>query len=302
MASGLKGMKSPFANAVMITSMMARAKLNLALHVTGQQPDGTPQAGYHTLHTLVAFANFGDEVRVAQSNADELTVDGPFASGVPALEQNTLGKALAMVRGWGKDSRASRPISIKLTKNLPVASGIGGGSADAAALIALLTENRALSTNQTSDVLALGADVPMCLNAQSAMISGIGEEITPVAMPACALVLVNPGIAVETPSVFRALSEKANPPLPDWSEPTDFDGLIGYLEATRNDLMDPAISIATVIQDCLDALSGAPFTRMSGSGATCFALCATVTEAKKLAAETQEAHPDWWVRAGKLSA
>lgn len=286
----------------MAMSMMARAKLNLALHVTGQRADGTAQAGYHTLHSLVAFADFGDEVRVKHSGADKLTVDGPFSLGVPALDQNTLGAALAMVRGWGKDQMAMGQVSIGLTKNLPVASGIGGGSADAAALIALLTQGRALSATEAGDVLALGADVPMCLAGRSAIISGIGEEITLVELPGCALVLVNPGVSVETPSVFRALAEKTNPPLPTWSAPKDFRGLIAYLNATRNDLMIPAISIAPDISRCLEALSTAQFSRMSGSGATCFALLETYEEAEKLAAETQKAHPDWWVRASNLSS
>lgn len=305
-ASGLKGMRSRPAKASgftakMITSMIARAKLNLALHVTGQKPESGLQAGYHTLHSLVAFANFGDEVCVARSEQDRLTVNGPFSAEVPALSGNTLGRALAMVRGWGKDALASGPVSINLTKNVPVASGIGGGSADAAALIALLTEGRVLNAPQSADVLTLGADVPMCLDGRSAVIAGIGEEIAPVALPDSAVVLVNPGAAVETPSVFRVLSEKTNPQLPRWSEPGNFSALIDYLQKTRNDLMNPAISIVPAIQECLDALSGAPFSRMSGSGATCFALCATAEEAEHLAAETHNAHPDWWVQVGFLS-
>lgn len=281
--------------------MIARAKLNLALHVTGQRAGDGPQAGYHTLHSLVAFADFGDAIRVTPFDQDHLIVDGPFAAGVPALGENTLGKALAMVRGWGEDALAAGPVSICLTKNLPVASGIGGGSADAAALIALLSEGRTLGADEAVDVLKLGADVPMCLNGRSAIISGIGEEITPVALPDCALVLVNPGVAVETPDVFRRLSEKTNPALPDSPQLTDFAALVSYLKGTRNDLMQPAISLTPQIQRCLDTLSSAPFSRMSGSGATCFALCQTLDEAEKLAAETQKTHPDWWVRAGNLA-
>jgi 4-diphosphocytidyl-2-C-methyl-D-erythritol kinase len=281
----------------MTSGRKAQAKLNLALHVTGQRDDG-----YHTLHSLVAFANFGDDLRVQPSNHDSLSVRGPFAAGVPPLEQNILGKALAMVRGWGEDDLASGPVAIELTKNLPVASGIGGGSADAAALIALLTTDRALSPSQTADILTLGADVPMCLAGRPAIVSGIGETIMPVDLPRCALVLVNPGLAVETPSVFRALTSKANSALPDWTEAVSYDQLIAYLKTTRNDLMTPAVSIVPIIETCLSALSAAPFTRMSGSGATCFALLQTLEEAKKLAAETQNAHPDWWVRAAYLSA
>lgn len=282
--------------------MIARAKLNLALHVTGQRADDAPQAGYHTLHSLIAFADFGDAIRVAPSDQDQLIVDGPFAAGVPSLGENTLGRALALVRGWGEDALASGPVSINLTKNLPVASGIGGGSADAAALIALLSEGRKLGADEDADVLKLGADVPMCLNGRSAIISGIGEEITPVSLPACALVLVNPGVAVETPDVFRMLSEKTNPALPHWPQLTDFAALVSYLEGTRNDLMQPATSLAPEIQRCLDTLSSAPFSRMSGSGATCFALCQTLDKAEKVAAEMQKKHPDWWVRQGMISS
>lgn len=276
--------------------MLARAKINLALHVTGQRTDG-----YHRLESLVGFADFGDALQVTPSQHDHLRVDGPFGTNVPALDQNTLGKALAVVRRWGRDPLASAPVSITLTKNLPVASGIGGGSADAAALIALLSERRKLSLQERDDALALGADVPMCLAGQSALIGGIGEVIKPVSLPACALVLANPGVSVETPSVFRALSEKTNAPLPDWDTPKDFADLVGYLKNTRNDLMTPAISLAPEISRCLDALSGAAFSRMSGSGATCFALCATEDEALNLATKTQNAHPNWWVRAGKLA-
>lgn len=279
----------------------ARAKLNLALHVTGQRAVGTPQAGYHTLHSLIAFADFGDSLQVLPADQDRLSIAGPFAADVPALGENSLGKALAMVRGWGQDDLARHPVSLKLIKQLPVASGIGGGSADAAALIAALTGARALTASQRADVLTLGADVPMCLAGRAAMISGIGEAITPVNLPGCALVLVNPGVGVETPGVFRALTEKTNPPLPVWSAPADFDGLIAYLQATRNDLMAPAISIAPIIQDCLDTLKDAPFARMSGSGATCFALFETFGQAEEMAARTQKAHPDWWVRAGMIA-
>lgn len=277
--------------------MLARAKLNLALHVTGQRQEGT-QAGYHLLHSLVAFADVGDEVSVEASDADRLTVDGPFAEGVPPLAENTLGAALAMVRGWGE---ALDPVHIHLTKNLPIASGIGGGSADAAALIRLLTSGLDLSASEWADCLKLGADVPMCLAKKPAIVGGIGEENRPVSLPNAHLVLVNPGVAVSTPAVFKALTQKSNPPMPDWSAPNSFADLVDYLSATCNDLMAAAIGLAPEIEACLNALAQAPFARMSGSGATCFALLETADAAASLAAGLQSAHPNWWVTSGKLA-
>ncbi len=273
--------------------MRASAKLNLALHVTGQRADG-----YHVLHSLVAFADIGDEISVAPAIEDRLSVDGPFADGVPPLEQNSLGAALALVRGWAEEPD---PLHIQLTKNLPIASGIGGGSADAAALIKLLTRGRALTVAQMHESLTLGADVPMCVVGHPAIIGGIGEDNAPVPLPQAHVVLVNPGVAVSTPRVFRALERKNNAPMPDWTALTSFSDLVGYLKNTRNDLMVPAISIAPDISRCLEALREAPFARMSGSGATCFALMETASDAERLAARTQNAHPDWWVRAGTLA-
>lgn len=273
--------------------MLAPAKLNLALHVTGQRPDG-----YHLLHSLVAFADVGDDVTLSASDTDQLIVDGPFADGVPPLDENTLGAALALVRSWGE---ARDPVHIHLTKNLPIASGIGGGSADAAALIGLLTSGRDLSADELADCLALGADVPMCLAGHSAIIGGIGEENTPVSLPAAHVVLVNPRVAVSTPAVFKALREKANPPMTSWPAPKSFSDLLAHLKTTRNDLMVPAITVASQIEQCLEALSNAPFVRMSGSGATCFALFDKADDAEKLAANVQAAYSDWWVVSGSFA-
>ncbi len=276
--------------------MLARAKLNLSLHVTGQRADG-----YHLLSSLVAFADVGDEVRIEPGQKDTLTVDGPFANAAPPLAGNILGQALAMVRRWNLDALAREPLSIHLTKNLPVASGIGGGSADAAALVALLTAGRPLSDSEMADCLSLGADLPMCLTGRSAIVGGIGEENRPVALPETHVVLVNPGAEVSTPAVFKALPDKTNAPLPPWVEPRDFAELVTCLKTTRNDLMKPAVRLVPDIQNCLKALADAPFARMSGSGATCFALLETESGAENLAGRIQSAHPNWWVQAGRLS-
>lgn len=274
----------------------ARAKLNLALHVVGQRDDG-----YHLLESLVAFADVADEIMVEPSaEADAFTVDGPFATHVPGLASNSLGAALATVRRWKVDALAASPLHIRLTKNLPVAAGIGGGSADAAALITLLTKQRVLSQQERADCMALGADVPMCLQGQSALVDGVGDVRQTLTLPAAHVVLANPLTAVSTPAVFKALDQKTNPPLPNWPAPTTFDALVRWLDVTRNDLKPPALKIAPQIAACLNALREAPFAQMSGSGATCFALLPDQATAEDLAATTKNAHPDWWVRAGRL--
>ena len=272
----------------------ARAKINLALHVTGQRADG-----YHTLSSLVAFADHGDRLTLAPAATDTLTVAGPFAHAVPALGDNSLGAALATVRSWGL---AAQPLHIHLEKTLPVASGIGGGSADAAALIGALTAVRQLGEAERADCLALGADVPMCLLGRPAIAEGIGERLTPVSLPCLSVVLVNPGVAVSTPQVFKALARRDNPPLPPPSMWATAGDLLGWLATTRNDLETPARSIEPAIGAVMDALAKAPFARMSGSGATCFALFEDEVAARQMADGLAEAHPGWWVVATRLSA
>ena len=275
--------------------LLAPAKLNLALHVTGQRADG-----YHLLDSLVAFAMIGDAITILPAAADRLTCDGPFGADVPALESNIIGRALSMVRRWGVDEAAKQHLHIHLTKDLPVASGLGGGSADAAALIALLTHGRALSPVQLSHCLAIGADVLMCLAGKPALVGGIGETITPVDLPEVHLVLVNPLVGVSTPAVFAGLQHRHNPPLPPWTQPQTFDSLINWLGQTRNDLREPAMSLAPQIGQCLAALKLMAFAGMSGSGSSCFGLCQTFDEAEDMAERLQRVHPGWWVRSAML--
>lgn len=261
----------------------APAKLNLALHVTGRRADG-----YHLLDSLVAFAATGDRLRVA-SGPDRLIVDGPFAGDVPAGADNL---CLRAARAMGTTA------TIHLTKNLPVASGIGGGSADAAAVMrALAAQGHALPDNPA----ALGADIPVCLAGQPTRMRGIGERLDPVPdMPRLPLVLVNPGIPLSTPAVFAALAGRDNPglPDPDWQ---DAGGLIRWLQGTRNDLQAPAITLAPVIAQVLGDLQdqGARLARMSGSGATCFGLFDSADAAARAAAAL--ARPGWWVTASELA-
>ncbi len=277
----------------------APAKLNLALHVTGQRADG-----YHLLDMLVAFTAEGDELRVTPAAQDRLVVDGPFA---PALSghANSLDAALALARAEAAAAGAPiGPLDILLTKNLPVAAGIGGGSADAAALLSALA--RHLPPHAASALarrsVELGADVPMCLAGVPSMARGIGEVLSPLpAFPRVPVVLMNPGHPVSTPQVFRHLEDRNQPPLP-LPPPqgfSDFAALLGYLRAARNDLQPAASALLPAIADGLAALDrhGAALSRMSGSGATVFGLFVDDGGAEAAAAALARALPGWWVRA-----
>lgn len=273
----------------------ARAKVNLALHVTGRRPDG-----YHDLDMLVVFADVGDTVTMAPSDRDRFGIDGPMASDLSASGDNLVLRALAGFReltGW------SPPLSIRLLKRLPVASGIGGGSADAAAALRGLCQLYGGPVDAPAlDALglSLGADVPMCLASHPARVTGVGERIAPTPGElAFGLLLVNPRVAVSTPSTFRALERRDNPPL---STPPAFesvDRLAGFLgEETRNDLEAPARAIAPVIGDVLAALSDLPgvrLARMSGSGATCFGLFEDRQSAAAAGMRLATDHPGWWI-------
>lgn len=262
----------------------APAKLNLALHVTGRRADG-----YHLLDSLVAFAGVGDRVAL-QPGPLSLQIDGPFGAGLSAGDDNLCLKAARLVGGSAR---------ITLTKNLPVASGIGGGSADAAAVLrGLARMGHALPATPES----LGADVPVCIASHPARMLGIGEVVTPLpALPLVPLVLVNPGIAVATPQVFAAMGRRDNPPLPPIQHFVDMASLIDWLSVTRNDLESPARQIAPVIDTVLSALTatGAGFARMSGSGATCFGFYPSPAKAQNAAAALKQ--HGWWAVASELA-
>lgn len=265
--------------------VFAPAKINLALHVTGQRPDG-----YHLLDMLVAFADVGDVLEMRRAPA-KVEITGPEAAALSG--PNIISTVLSRFQAG--------EIAVRLHKNLPVASGIGGGSSDGAAayrgLCALL--GRPAHAEDMAVLLAIGADVPMCVQAQPALVRGIGEQITPLPnMPPLHAVLVNPRVQVPTPAVFAALACKENagfPPLP--SAMQDTDTLLEWLAQQRNDLQAPAIAAAPVIADVLTAIAqtGASLVRMSGSGATCFGLYPTALAAKEAAIALSKAQPNWWV-------
>lgn len=290
-------MRSRTVDRVVVT---ARAKVNLALHVVGQRADG-----YHLLDSIVAFAaldgaggdiltiDFADDAETAV--APNISVDGPFAHEVPSGPGNS---ALAAAEAIGGIH------ALHLQKNLPVAAGIGGGSADAAAVLAAAAARTARPAATLARLaLSLGADVPVCLAGTPARMGGIGEELAPIALPRTPCVLLNPRVPVATPAVFRALACKDNPPLADWPSPATPHALADALRDARNDLGPPAETVAPVIGAALAALAATPgclLARMSGSGATIFGLFADGAEAAAAAAALRSRHPAWWIAAAHL--
>lgn len=272
----------------------APAKVNLALHVTGRREDG-----YHLLDTLVAFTEAGDHIRAAPAAEDSFTLSGPYAAAIPANGSNLAVRARDLLRE--RAGAQAFPVAIELEKNLPAASGIGGGSSDAAATLRALARlwGLSLSTGDLASIaLPLGADLPMCVAARPLVAQGIGEALAPVSgLPALDMVLVNPGVAVATPSVFRALENRANPPLAPLPLLPDFSALVDWLAAARNDLEAPAVTVAPEIATALAALrqSGAALARMSGSGATCFGLYPSPQDAARAAGAIAAARPAWYV-------
>jgi 4-diphosphocytidyl-2-C-methyl-D-erythritol kinase len=268
----------------------APAKVNLFLHVTARREDG-----YHLLDSLAVFPAIGDQISVAAGRALSLSISGRFGEVLRAEPDNLLLRA----------ARALRPgagAALYLEKNLPVASGIGGGSADAAAALHVLSELWGVDASLPEIAQALGADVPVCLASRPARMGGIGEVLNPAPrLPRFGMVLVNPGIAVPTPAVFRARQGGFTPPaaLPDaWP---DAAAMARDLAQTRNDLQAPAIGLQPVIGTVLDALGrlpGALLARMSGSGATCFAIFASPEEAAAAVPAIQR--PGWWCWGGGL--
>ncbi|RUW49409.1 4-(cytidine 5'-diphospho)-2-C-methyl-D-erythritol kinase, partial [Mesorhizobium sp. M1A.F.Ca.ET.072.01.1.1] len=276
---------------------LAPAKINLALHVTGRRADG-----YHLLDSLAVFTRFGDRLEIELAQDDAFSVSGPFAAGVPIDGDNLVLKARDALRREA-GAQQTPPVAIRLEKNLPVASGVGGGSSDAAAALNGLSRLWKLDIGEAGLArigLTLGADLPMCLKARPLLARGIGDALSPLTeFPALALVLVNPGVAVSTSEVFKALSKPDNEALPPLPARLDFHGIRNWLDTTRNDLEPAARAIQPAIGDALKALkkAGAAFARMSGSGATCFGLFETGNVAKRAAIDIRRRHPGWFVAA-----
>lgn len=276
----------------MPTEAFAPAKVNLALHVTGRRADG-----YHLLDSLVVFAGVGDTVTATPSDRLTLRVTGPQARHLPVTDDNLV---LRAARTMGVTA------ALTLDKVLPVASGIGGGSADAAATLKALADLTGRPLPDPAEILRLGADVPVCLTGRPVRMQGVGEILTPLpALPSAWLVLANPGVAVPTPAVFAALTRRDNPPLPEVPSFADTAAMARWLGHQRNDLQPPAIALVPAIADTLAALSHQPgclLARMSGSGATGFGLFAAMEAAMRAADALSRARPAWWVSAAPVLA
>jgi 4-diphosphocytidyl-2-C-methyl-D-erythritol kinase len=279
----------------------APAKINLALHVTGRRADG-----YHLIESLVVFAELGDHVTVHPADRDAFMLEGPEAAALSAeaAGSNLVVRARDALRDAARQSGiALPPVDIRLDKRLPVASGIGGGSADAAATLKALCALWGYDPGReilSRIALALGADVPMCLEGRPLIARGIGETLVPVELGfALDLVIVNPRIGVSTPKVFAALESRDNPPLPGPEGTGDRNQFLTWLAETRNDLQPPAQSMVPEIDHCLSALhlAGAQFARMSGSGASCFGVFANAEAAGLAAGKLRADRPDWFIAA-----
>lgn len=287
-------------------SELARAKVNLSLHVLGRRDDG-----YHMLESIVAFAEFGDELTFARGPVFSLEASGPFAPDLPRRDGNIVIKAArALALGC---SQVPPGAAVTLVKNLPVASGIGGGSSNAAACLRGLV---ALSGAAVSDTalhqiaVGLGADVPVCLRSRISYMTGIGHVVDPLPdLPQIHCVLVNPRVGVPTGPVFHALGllhgAMVSPPAPPPPRQAlrGADDLAAYLAACRNDLETPARQMVREIGDVQDALfatEGCLLARMSGSGATCFGLYAQAEAAADAASRIADSHKPWWTVAAAL--
>lgn len=278
----------------------ARAKVNLTLEIKGKRPDG-----YHELESLVLFADFGDIVEYRPGGAFSLRVTGPFAA---ALQGDNLLERAA--RAYTALSGSDPGGAFHLAKHIPVAAGLGGGSADAAAALRILAA-RGKPVERPALLAAasgIGADVPCCLSASAAIMTGIGDKLHPLApLAPIPAVLVNPMLPLSTRDVFRELGAEplaATPAPPLIPKFADAASLAAYAKARGNDLEAPARRLLPVIGDILAALAAAPgalLSRLSGSGPTCFALFANAADAVAAADAIRREHPGWWIRAVSLS-
>lgn len=287
-----------------VVSEAAPAKVNLALHVTGRRADG-----YHELESLVVFADVSDELTARPASTDTLKVGGPFAAAAGGGDSNLVMRAVTAFRArWPRHVETG--LAFELHKNLPVAAGLGGGSADAAAALRLMASlgEADIGFAELSELaLSLGADVPACLVSRPCEVRGVGEIIHQLhTFPASHIVLVNPLQPVITADVFRRLQSRTNPPLPPLPQPLTRPAQLGlWLGETRNDLEPPAIALVPVIGDLIAELGkfdGCILARMSGSGATVFGLFGSAAKAHQAAHDLRDTHPGYWVAAAPVLA
>lgn len=277
----------------------APAKVNLYLHVLGRRDDG-----YHELDSLVAFADVGDKVSVASDDSLSLQVDGALADGLDAGDNNLV---LAAARKLRQVTGCAAGAALHLAKGLPVAAGLGGGSADAGATLRLLCRFWNVRPDRpalSAIARELGADVPVCFTGRPARMEGIGERLrTLSAFPSVPIVLVNPGVPLSTADVFRATTGRSGTAAWSGEGFASVEALCDALRGCRNDLEPAARSLVPAIADVLDALQGSAgcrLSRMSGSGASCFGLFATEDAARNAARSIGSRQAGWWVSAGML--
>lgn len=286
-----------------------RAKVNLSLRVVGRRADG-----YHDLESVVAFADCADRLALDPGGELRLATTGPLAAACGETSDNLVFKAAKLLADAVPDLKLG---AFALDKVLPVAAGIGGGSADAAAALRLLARlnNLSLDDPRLQEVaLATGADVPVCLLSRACDMTGVGEQLLPLALPSMPCVMVNPRVPVATKDVFRELGLRNGELLVGASDVLEaaawpdeggsISDWVEVLDTVANDLEAPAMRIEPVIGKVLGALrvsAGVKLARMSGSGATCFAIYGTSEEAHAAAEKIRRDHPGWWVHAGTLS-
>jgi len=292
-----------------VLSDEARAKVNLSLRVNGRRADG-----YHDLESVVVFADCADRLTLTPGPQLDLKLSGPLAQACGETSDNLVLKAARLLAERVPGMKTGH---FTLEKVLPVAAGIGGGSADAAAALRLLAQLNGLALDDVRivEVARLtGADVPVCINSKSCIMTGVGDALQPLSLPKIPCVMINPGVAVATRDVFGALGLRNGQLLVGITDvllrdrwPDDRASLEEWVEAlaaNANDLEAPALRVQPVIGDVLAALNatnGAWLARMSGSGATCFAIYENTAEAGRAAEQIRAEHPGWWVHAGTLS-
>jgi len=280
-----------------VLTEIAPAKINLTLRVLGRRADG-----YHELESLVAFADLADTLTLRPGDTLGLDVSGPFAAASGGVSDNLVLKAVAALSQRVSGLRAGH---FELEKNIPVAAGIGGGSADAAAALRLLARANGIAPDDArlmEAARAVGADVPVCLASKSCVMRGVGEQLSPVDLTAMPALLVNPGVALSTRDVFAKFAGPQGG-VPITEVPRTPEAMLAFLAQHGNDLAQAAIACAPVVEAVLAQLRDSPgslLARMSGSGATCFALFASVDEAAAAAHLLHAERHGWWAWAATI--
>ena len=280
----------------------APAKINLSLHITGRRCDG-----YHLLDSLVVFTDIGDHIWAEPSETYSLTLGGPHAAGLSVGEDNLVLRAAALLASQNIIRETPTPsVALHLEKILPISAGLGGGSADAAATLRLLTRMWGCSLPTYDETVKLGADVPVCINPKPQRMTGIGAQLNLLdhTLPSMGILLVNPNRALSTALVFHQLSARENSPMPaQLPRFASTQGLCQFLGQMRNDLEPVAVQILPEINQVIGALQKQKtclLARMSGSGATCFGLFPDAEQAQAAQKTIAALAPEWWVRAGRV--